>query len=595
MRRLLFLSLLALASCARVLQQDAPRLNETANVAFSISGEAGGDIDLISKTYIGEDRVSVFWENTDNVFLWALDANDKLTLSGQKFSVFGKKEGRAFFTSTISSKMLEGEYEYWCCTPAPLNANGTDASFEIPARQDGRGEGIMIAQKESAGPLRPISEYVETEALSMKMSQMLHLLQLHVKDADNLLGGEKITKLTLSFPSNVVGTCKADISDPVMDLYLVNGSYELSVKPENACNISDVLYATILPSKWKLDDALGAKIYTQTKFAVAKPVQLKGRNMCKGHATPVCLQPLEVKNFCHFLLKLNSNPIGEDVTKITITAPSGCKWGDTGTNVQTIENAGGIPVGTSVEINYEEEALFRAMSGKSLTIQYESEHVIISQSMTVPNLSGKYSCDLLLNVPNLLAENFDNVPTFSSDDEYKTSKAGSYDPHSFLNGWSGGRIGAQAGKCIRIACRRETSADYDARVDSAPLNCTFKKATNINVAFSYGSNNQYGGIVIVTDGNVGQNCYVGYITTSKNYKSGDGDGTFDRTNNTFYTKEYTGSYTNTPNETDYTIKGIPAGASPVRITWHTEVEHQAGTTNTTAWLYLDNIKVTIAK
>ena len=131
-------------------------------------------------------------------------------------------------------------------------------------------------------------------------------------------------------------------------------------------------------------------------------------------------------------------------------------------------------------------------------------------------------------------------------------------------------------------------------MDSAPLKGTIKKTCNLLVEFSYGSNNKFGGWAIITDGNVGQNCFVGYVTNSKGYKSGDTDGTFDRTNNTFYTKEYTGSWTNTPNDTYYILQNVPA-TSPVRISWRTEIEHQAGTTNTTCWLYLDNIKVTIAQ
>ena len=99
-------------------------------------------------------------------------------------------------------------------------------------------------------------------------------------------------------------------------------------------------------------------------------------------------------------------------------------------------------------------------------------------------------------------------------------------------------------------------------------------------------------VAIILDGNVGQNCYIGYVTSTKGYKSGDTDGVYDRTNNTFYAKEYTGSWDNTPNDTDYTLSNIPANTL-IRISWRTEIEHQAGTTNTTCWLYLDNIKVTI--
>ena len=34
---------------------------------------------------------------------------------------------------------------------------------------------------------------------------------------------------------------------------------------------------------------------------------------------------------------------------------------------------------------------------------------------------------------------------------------------------------------------------------------------------------------------------------------------------------------------------------PARLTWLTTNEHKAGTTNGTYWLYIDNVKVSIAK
>ncbi|MBQ3658980.1 MAG: hypothetical protein II963_02350, partial [Bacteroidales bacterium] len=154
-------------------------------------------------------------------------------------------------------------------------------------------------------------------------------------------------------------------------------------------------------------------------------------------------------------------------------------------------------------------------------------------------------------------------------------------------------IGASAGQSIRIACRRETSADYHARVDAAPLSGTIKSPVDLSVEFDYGANNQFGGISIITNPDVGQTCYVGYVTSTQGYKSGATDGTFE-SGNSFYVKEYSGSYTSTPNTAQYTIHNVPAGGV-FRLTIRTEIEHQAGTNNTTAWLYIDNVKIKIAK
>ena len=196
-----------------------------------------------------------------------------------------------------------------------------------------------------------------------------------------------------------------------------------------------------------------------------------------------------------------------------------------------------------------------------------------------------------MNVPWLLFEDFSGVESFSSNDNYATSSAGSKSAVSFLDGWTGGRIGASQGECIRIACRRETSSDYNARVDSKPV-FTIKKAVSIDVSFDYGANNKYGGISIITNGDVGQTLHLGYVTSTDAYKSGDDTGVF-QDGNSFYIKEYTGSYTNLPNSITMTIDDFPAGSTN-RITWRTIIEHQAGTHNTTAWLYIDNVKVKIS-
>ena len=90
---------------------------------------------------------------------------------------------------------------------------------------------------------------------------------------------------------------------------------------------------------------------------------------------------------------------------------------------------------------------------------------------------------------------------------------------------------------------------------------------------------------------MGQTCFIGYVTSSGGYKSGDTAGTFE-SGNSFYLKEYTGSYTSTPNKASYTIHNAPAGGI-FRLTLRTEIESQAGTTNTTDWLYIDNVKIKI--
>jgi hypothetical protein len=97
---------------------------------------------------------------------------------------------------------------------------------------------------------------------------------------------------------------------------------------------------------------------------------------------------------------------------------------------------------------------------------------------------------------------------------------------------------------------------------------------------------------------LGQYVYLGSTTTQGAIESGpnfytskiDGqDGSFP-TN--FYLNEVGGSYTTISNTYNYVMANC---GSTTRLTWLTTNEHKAGTTNGTFWLYIDNVKVSIAK
>lgn len=338
---------------------------------------------------------------------------------------------------------------------------------------------------------------------------------------------------------------------------------------------------------------MSVTLHTASKQA-SFDIPLKGRAFAAGHSTPVLLVPRNVIEARRLYFSLKSNNLGEDVSRIDLIAPAGCTWGESSSGTFTFDPGGDITVGTTFYVEFHDLNKFNAFSGKDITVTYNSEHAEISETVNAGNIIGRPSATIGLNVPYLLCEDFSSVATFSSNDEYsKTFVTGDFNPHTFLNGWAGGRCGAKAGKCIRIACRRETTADYPARVDSAPLKGRIKKTVNLSVEFDYGADNEYGGIPIIVDGNVGQNCRIGYITTTKNYKSGNNTGTYEG-GNTFYVKEYTGSYDNTPNHDSYILHNVPA-TDVVRISWRTLPEHQEGTTNTTIWLYIDNVKIKISK
>jgi len=546
-----------------------------------------------TRTCAVEDGTLTHWAAGDEVSLWASNGSTN-TLEAKPFRLYASDGSRAWFSSTLSSAMPDNTYIYRACYPVPLYVNGNKLTFSVPSVQNGLasdGADIMISAPSQAGPLK---EPEDTD-LSLSFNHLLHLLRFYLPSGAPSLGGP-IEKIVLTFPKNVNGTIEADLQSASQSASTLTGNTVTLNLKEPLSNLAssegrDYVFATIAPTGFSTSDYLKVKLYSATKVCNAEDICLKGRNMLGGHTTAIALVAGEAKNYCRMILNIAANNLGENLDKLTLRASSGCVFPSSGTN--EISFTGQIGEGDSFIVEFEDESMYRAFSKTGLELVYDSEHVTMTETLSLPDMSSGTLTTLTKDIPYLLFEDFSTVGSFSSNDEYKTSSAGSKSAHSFLNGWTGGRVGAEAGHCIRTACRRETSADYHSRVDSAPIKATLKKAANLKVSFDYGANNQYGGITIVTDGNVGQDCYIGYVTSTDGYSSGSTSGTFE-SGNTFYVKEYTGSYTNTPNDCSYVLHDVPAGKT-IRISVRTEVEHQAGTTNTTAWLYIDNFKVQIAQ
>ena len=551
-----------------------------------------------TRTMMNPDGLTASWEKGDRIAVWAKNSSGEYTLNNTQFSVYVADGARAFFTATIDASMPEDRYTYFAAYPVPESVSLTKATFTIPSVQDGKvsgGADIMIANPLLHGPLEEVKELSDYTRLGMSMEHLLHQFRFYLPEGEDKLGGEAIVKMVLTFPKPVAGKLVADFTDTEAAAEFSGEEKSITLKlsePLVNSTSSERKYAmaAFFPSSFEASESINIKIYTETKIANAYPVNLEGRTFAAGHSTPVRLRISDIREYGRLRFTVSSNNLGENANAVRLTAPQGCTWGD-GSTIYEYRPGHEITTGETFEIPFENLDTFRTFSGKDVTVTFDTEHVDATQTVRVPDLTTLNFAEISAGLPYLLYEDFSGVESFNSGDNYAMSNAGSKSPKSFLNGWTGGRVGAEAGMCIRIACRRETSKGYDARVDSAPI-ISLKKSTDMKVSYDYGVNNKYGGIAIITDGNIGQNVYIGYVTDTKGYSSGDDSGTFE-SDNTFYAKEYTGSYTSTPNSDTRIIHSAPTGV--LRITWRSAAEYQAGTTNTTCWLYLDNIKVQIAK
>lgn len=558
---------------------------------------AGGSTQ--TRTEMLPNGLSAVWSAGDELAVWARNSAGDFALSSQIFKTYGIDGRSGFFTSTLSQAMPDDIYTYYCTYPVPESVDGTNVTFNIPAVQDGKvtgGADIMIATPFQHGELTPVPDPEDHSGMSMQMNRMMHQFRFFVPQDDTWLGGEEIEKLEIGFPKDVVGKVSYDYTDPSLSSTLSGSSGSVILK------LSDPIAATyqdqydyacmaINPTSFSKGESMTLRAYTATRILFFAPVDLQARTFEAGHSTPVKLKVNDAIEYGRVFFTVSANNLGESANSITLTAPDGCVWGNTGSDVYTYSPGYGITSGDTFEIMFEDIDEYREFSNRDIIVTYDTEHVTTSQTIRMPDMSSGHIAEISAAMPYLLYEDFSGVGSFSSNDAYGTSSAGSKNAYSFLNGWTGGRIGAEAGKCIRIACRRETSSDYDARVDSAPI-IQLKKSAKVSVTFDYGMNNQYGGISLITNPDVGQTFFVGYVTSTEGYKSNSTTGQFE-SGNSLYVFEKTGSYDSTPNTGTYILNDVPTGT--VRITWRTEVQHQAGMNNTTCWLYIDNVKVQIAK
>ena len=526
--------------------------------------------------------------------VWARSSAGSYVLDGRPFSLLavGDNRSSAYFTATLDAPMEEGTYSYYVAYPSPVSVDGTIARFVIPAVQDGTASGgvdVIVAEPVSGPALAPIAEAApvsQDDSPKISMKHLLHFLEFYIPDGNNPFG-EPLTRIEFSMPKPVVGDLKVDVTD-AGSAVLENGTNSVALDLATPLDGSGSAVAGIFPPSeaYSSEDQMAVTVYSENKWAVLNPFRLAGRTFSSGHLTPVPLRPTVINEFCQLKFTLASNNLGEDPQNIKVSLPQGETWPGTDSNVLdfTGEHNGLVKVGDTFVLKVKDESQFISLSFKTLAVTYESESAIVSETVSIGDLSSVTSSVCSLNCPYLFFEDFSGVETFSYNDEYSWSNPGDKSSHDFLNGWTGARVGAEAGTAIRIACRRETGlANYPARTDSPFLSgLKTGKTVSLDVKYDYSMNRE-------GKANIHQTVYLGYTDKEGGFSSEDGTGTFPFK---FDINETTGSYTNINHTAESTLTGVSA---PLRLCWRTVPETNWGANNNTCWLYIDNIKVKIKK
>ena len=616
-----------MASCAGGEFREDPHLQHPIQVGIYAGGTQ-------TRTEMGDNGLSTHWTADDELAVWARNSSGTDVLSAQIFEAYGLDGRHGYFTSTLASAMADDLYTYFCCYPAPIAVSGTNVTFRLKSQQDGKvssGADIMIAAPVQHGPLSAINEEEDHSGMSLQMNRMMHQFRFQLPQTDTHLNGAAIERLKLTFPVNVVGDVQLDLADPQKKAVLSQGTGDITLELKDPLTVLEQNYACVafVPTQFASGQTLQVKAYTADKIVHIDPIDLKSRNCQAGHSTPVMLIVRSIDDYPYQLtFRVSANNLGENPNSVRLEAPSGCVWPEQNSNVYTYAPGHGIAVGEEIVFRFEDEKQYRAFSGKTISVTFDSDNALTRQNATVPDLSGRDKADISLTVPYLFYEDFSGIPSFNdghdnptvgtSSDTYKgitelSSKS------SLLSGWYGTRIGGQSGTSIRICCRYEhvllAGAYYKGRVYTPFLsNIKDGKDVNISVSFRYGSNRNErdpllgsrpdkspvmyfgintqdpvtnpdqneGNIIDQVTGLIGGTGYAGNTVTSLSPLVIKGE----------YLPKTGGSYTSFAGTRTVTVENVDNG---MRLAWVLSTDNTASNTNANYWLYLDDIKVSIAK
>lgn len=587
------LALTLLASCTAKDTLPHPDAGPV-TVGFRVGGEQ-------TRTQINDDGRSTSWSKDDRIALWARNEASEFTLSAQPFDIYYRSVNNAgaYFTSTLPQAMAEGRYTYYAAYPLPESLDGTKATFTIPAVQDGRvgsGADIMIATPAEASQLGPLENGPD---LSLTMQHMLHVLRFYIPEGDNVLG-EPVERIVITMPQQVAGRATADITAPDGGMTLAEGgnTVELNLtEPLDASTAAEYAYAcaSIFPStQYGADDVMQVSLYSKNYAATVDDILLAGRTFAAGHVTPVPLKPTQTHDRPKMRFRIAANNLGEDIQKITLTAPDDMTWdlsvrvpeGFTYTNGDkdiTISAPQGETVGTQdhFDLVLYAKADLQSLAGKSVTATYESQNAIVSGAVVIPaDAAANGAATISLNVPYLLQEDFSGVTGYAPDWRNSTNPTAVWLNDYGLNGWSGSRIALHNGQCAQVSVRHETVAQYPGRLDTPLLPLKEGAAVKVRVTFNAQRSNEY---VYLTCGMVEGNDLL-----KGNY------GANSTTTITPSLNESASAY-NIP-ATDYTfdLDGVNANN---RISWVVERKYAGGNAilMRTWHTYIDNIRIQIVK
>ena len=610
-------TIFSLSSCEAELKTESA---QNVEVGFHIGSD-------MTRTSMLSDGISTKWESDDQLALWAKNSEGTYMLQNQIFKLHGADKSRGFFTSVLPSAMPDGNYTYFCSYPLPSAVNGSQVTFNVPAVQDGKASGgsaVMLATPTQYHELTAFPKPDDHSTMKMEMNHMMHQFRFYVPAEDEILGTEKFERIYMTFPTAVTGDVTLDMENLETKATLANGRADVTLElaqPIGVSNGNDYEFACLAFAPVKFDEGATLQItkaYTDDKIAFFDPIDLKGKDCLAGHSTPVKLKIKELVDYAGIIkVTLGTNNLGENPKKITLKAPAGCNWGDGGSNEYVYDPGREILVGETLTFKFETDLeAYKAFSGQNITVTYDSENALMSETLTMPAITRQGQTSLTMAVPYLLFEDFSCIHkegerygnnSYSSSEREQPGE--SLDSYMYHSGWNAARFWIKGG-CVRINTRYQevkiivSFASYHyGRLDTPKLSgLKAGKTVPLTVTFDTGGNRNSESsltvsspsVAVATHSNTGvldgiptgstgitssYDTTLADFGTTHDYVSIEDNAGKDAFNSTFTTRK----------------ANIYNANSENRICFYVTYTPQSKTGNCEFNAYIDNIRVQIAK
>ena len=526
--------------------------------------------------------VSFRWTGGDVISLWAQG------VTSFEHALF-THDGHPDDTDDILFKgmvpvMEDDDYTYYAVYPGDkAEVQGKTLRIPLPAVQSGDYDPTLDIMRAEAAGSRLMAN--RTNRTDLRFSHLTHVLKIRVPDVPFADG--KIARMCVEFPKPVAGTLVfEDIANGIPVLEDASNAITLEFPEPKAAG--EAIWVFIAPV-----DVTGAEVrFTATDGTdfTFPSVSTAFRNLAAGHITPVNAG-FRIREMADglFTITVDKTNLGEEITALhAFSLPEGYVFPGLGT-ADTAYSESFTPLGEGrFGIRMYQDILDKIAEaeGAQATVRVESEHTV-PQDWT-SEMTDVTATGLTVASPYVFYEDFNAIESFSRNDDDGTVTTAVDLTENGLDGWTAARCGAAEG-AFRLNCRTSylfiSTTRYHGRADSRPMTALKEDtAIKVRVSFDYSFGRGNNSLTPMMA--------YGFHTTPGTVNAATG-------NNTILTDPVAkdvrsgsnndGSWTNVNESAAYEIEACTPAH---RLAWDC---YTTGNSSANCWLYIDNIKVSIAE